>query len=306
LPPEVPHALNPPNGVIIHYSLASIPSGDITIDVKDSAGRAVRHLSSAPIAPVPEAARPPHPNFWVAVPAPLPAAIGTNRTNWDLRYDAPPVFTHSFAINANPGLTPASPEGGLVAPGTYTITLTVNGKSYTQTAAVMNDPRSPATAADLRAQHVLVKKLHDAIKTAWDGYQQVAAMRTALNGVLPSDSASDVTKAIRAVRAKLDSVGGTAGGGRGFGGRGGGPAPPPTFVAMHGRLVSQLGTQENGDHAPTEAMLAGYAQSCRDLATTVARWQAINAKELPALNSVLTKNGLKAQTAGAGVPAPKC
>ena len=32
-PPEVPHALNPLDGVIIHYSLASKPSGDITLDV---------------------------------------------------------------------------------------------------------------------------------------------------------------------------------------------------------------------------------------------------------------------------------
>ena len=54
-----------------------------------------------------------------AVRTALPAGLGMHRVNWDLRYDAPPAFTHSFEINANPGLTPASPEGGLAAPGTY-------------------------------------------------------------------------------------------------------------------------------------------------------------------------------------------
>ena len=68
-PPEVPHALNPPDGAIIDYWLAQAPSGDITLDVLDAAGRVVRHLSSAAEPPVPEAARPPHPNFWVAPPS---------------------------------------------------------------------------------------------------------------------------------------------------------------------------------------------------------------------------------------------
>ena len=47
-PPEVPHALNPPDGVIIYYSLASKPSGEVTLDVLDSAGTVVRHMSSVP------------------------------------------------------------------------------------------------------------------------------------------------------------------------------------------------------------------------------------------------------------------
>jgi len=305
-PPEVPHALNPPDGVIIHYSLATRPSGEITLDVMDSSGAVVRHLSSAPIAPVKEAARPPHPNFWVATPQPLPTAVGMNRTNWDVRYDAPPAFTHSFEINANPGLTPASPEGALAPPGVYTIKLTVNGKTYSQTATVVNDPRSPASAVDLHAQHALLKKIQEGLRTAWDGYQQVAAMRSALAGAMPADSTSASAKAIVAFRAKLDSIGGNAERGRGFGGRGGGRTAPPTFVTLHGLLVAQLGTQENGDHAPTESMLQGFASTCRDLAKTAVKWRALNATELPALNGVLTQGDRKAVTAAAGLPAPRC
>ena len=90
-PPEVPHALNPPAGAIIYYSLASKPSSDIALDVLDASGAVVRHMSSAPIAPVPEAAQPPEPNFWIATPTPLSTNVGLNRTNWDLRWDAPPA-----------------------------------------------------------------------------------------------------------------------------------------------------------------------------------------------------------------------
>src|SRR2546425_227238 len=208
-PPEVPHAPNPPEGAIIYYWLRSKPAGEITLDVTDASGAPVRHLSSAPAAPVKEAGQPPHPNFWVAEPQRLPVAVGTNRTSWDLRYDPPPAFVHTFEINANPGLTPASPLGALVAPGTYTVKLTVDGRGYSQTVTVTNDPRSPATAADVRAQLALQDRLAGAMRVAWDGYRQVAAMRGALDSLKPADSTTVLAKAVAAFRARLDSVGGT-------------------------------------------------------------------------------------------------
>jgi len=72
---------------------------------------------------------------------------------------------------------PPSPEGPLVPPGVYTVRLTVAGKSYTQPVTVVNDPRSPATAADVRAQYGLQTKIAAAMQVSWEGYQQVAAMR---------------------------------------------------------------------------------------------------------------------------------
>ncbi|PYP71101.1 MAG: hypothetical protein DMD41_13385 [Gemmatimonadetes bacterium] len=221
-PPEVPHALNPPDGAIIYYYLGSKPAGEITLTVLDAGGRVVRHLSSAPIPPVVEAAQPPEPNFWVATPQPMPTAVGTNRVNWDLRYDSPPAFTHSYEINANPGLTPASPEGPVAPPGVYTLRLTVDGKIYTQAVTVLNDPRSPATAADLRAQHELQMKIYIGIQEAWDGYHQVAAVRTAVAADTASTAPAEVVAAAKALDSTLAGVGGNAEGGRRFGGFGGG------------------------------------------------------------------------------------
>ena len=290
LPPEMPHAVNPPDGMIIFYALASRPAGDVTIDVLDSAGTLVRHLSSVAPPPVTEAARPPHPNFWVAPPFAIPTAAGLNRTNWDLHYDPPPAFSHSFEINANPGLTPASPQGALAPPGTYTIRLTVDGKAYTAKAAVTNDPRSPARPAEVAAQAVLLVKVQSGIKAAWEGSQQVAAMRRALLTSMPSDTTSDDARALRALRAKIDSVGiGSA-------------AAPVAFQQIHGRLISQLVTQENGDHAPTAAMLAGYVSACRNLTRAAAAWQAVNTNDLP----TLIARGIKNVPAARGVTAPKC
>src|SRR5207302_1342250 len=83
---------------------------------------------------------------------PLPTEIGTNRVNWNIRHDAPPAFTHAFGdvMGAMTGDTPSWPEGPLALPGVYTVKLTVDGTPYTQTVTVKNDPRSPASAADVR------------------------------------------------------------------------------------------------------------------------------------------------------------
>src|SRR6266702_855399 len=300
-PPEVPHALNPPDGAIIYYYLASPPTGEISLDVLDAGGAVVRHLSTAPVEPVKEAAQPPEPNFWIATPQPLPTTAGTNRVNWDLRADAPPAFTHTFEINANPGLTPPSPEGPLVPPGVYTVRLTVAGKSSTQPLTVINDPRSPATAADVRGQYALQTKLVAGMRLSWDGYRQVAALRAlvAADTAIPAVKAFDSTLA--AVGGNPDARGG------GFGGFGGGAAPAPTFVRVNGNLGNQINTLENGDLAPTDAMQRAYQAACRDLQRVVTTWIGINGAPLAAINAVLTQNHMKPIPAPTRAPtAPVC
>ena len=300
LPPEVPYALNPPDGVIIYYSLGDKPSGAVTIEVSDSSGTVLRHLSSVAAEPVKEAVKPPHPNFWVKAPESLPVNIGLNRTNWDLRLDAPAALNHSFEISANPGLTPTSPEGALVPPGTYTIKLTVNGKIQSQKVTVTNDPRSPATVPEIKAQYALLRKFSAGAKVAYDGFQQVEAMRAVLKTRMPADSNSESAKAIKAFRAKVDSVGS-------------GSAPPgparraaPDFSGLNGRMAGTVLAQDNADQAPTAAMVASYALACKELGATAARWKAINGADLVALNGVLSRNGVQAVPAAAGVVAPAC
>ena len=307
-PPEVPHALNPPEGATVYYYLKRRPAGDVTLDVLDAAGLVVRHLSSVPVPPVTEAARPPEPSFWLTTPRPLPTDSGVNRTTWDLRYDPPPAFAHSFEINANPGLTPASPEGPLVLPGTYTLRLTVAGRTYTRSVTVANDPRSPTTAAALAAQHDLVMRIYRGMGEAWAGYQEAAALRTALAADTGSSVAADVVQAAKALAARLDTVAGSPGPGRGpafF--RRGGPPAPPNFVQVNGALGRQLVGQDLADAAPTGPVLAAYSDACRDLATAVASWRTIRDHGVAGLDSLLAGHGMAPLAAtGANLVTPPC
>ena len=293
-PAEVPHALNPLDGAIIDYWLGASPASDITLDVFDASGARVRHMSSAPILPVSEAARPPHPNFWVATPMPLTRTVGANRTNWDLRYDTPRTFTHTFEINANPGLTPPSPEGPLVAPGTYTLKLTVDGRTSSQTVTVRNDPRSPASTAAITAQVALQKKLVAAINFSYDAQRAAATFGDALRG--------DTTPNVVTFLARLDSVGALDAQRRS--GRGAGQAPPPNFRALNGSFVGMLNTQESGDAAPGAAVLAAFASRCKELHDVTLLWQRLNASDLPAINAILRQRGKAVLVTPAGTTEP--
>ena len=164
-PPEIPHFENPPLGVVIYYALSKAPAAPVTIDILDDAGAVVRHMSSAPAAPMAPVVRE-FPNWWLKPATSLPTAIGLNRVNWDMRYDDPPSSGEHVTIRAVPGDTPMHYEGPLALPGTYTVRLTVAGREYTQTARIVNDPRSTATPADLLAQHELQMRIYNAATAA--------------------------------------------------------------------------------------------------------------------------------------------
>src|SRR5262249_27265019 len=82
--PEIPHAENPPFGVLVYYHLSKKPASDIKLQVFDSAGKLVRTMTS--VVPA-KFERPPYPDYWLRSPEEraLSTKIGTNRTNWDLR-----------------------------------------------------------------------------------------------------------------------------------------------------------------------------------------------------------------------------
>ncbi|MEP7380193.1 MAG: hypothetical protein ABI910_00835 [Gemmatimonadota bacterium] len=277
LPPEIPHAPNPASGVIIDYWLADTPSVAVALDVFDARGRPVRHLSSAPIALVPEAARPPHANVWVEIPRALPTRAGTNRVNWDLRRDAPPAFTHGYEINANPGLTPATPQGALVPPGTYTLQLTVGAERHRQTVLIRNDPRSPASARAVEAQDSLLVRISNAMGEAYRAAEGADALRAAVAAVEAPAATAALPSAAGALLATIDSLVSSA--------------QPTGLRALNGALAQQLGAQDNGDMAPTPSMQAAVGALERSLRAALVRWRQVVAVQLPELNAALTRAG---------------
>ncbi len=293
-PPEVPQALNPPAGAIIYYFLAKPSKGPVELDVTDAAGRLISHRTSAGLPPAVEAF-PPVPNFWLERPQPLPAAAGTNRINWNLRYDSPPSFSKSYEINANPGMTPATPEGPLVAPGVYTVTLTAFGSTYRQTVTVRNDPRSPASKHDVAVQCDWQRQLYEGAAEAWRGYQAISYLRKSMTEVTKGSKDTDLVKAATAFDEKLLTIGGSPRGGRRGGPRGAPSAiPPPSFARINSTMIQHINALDSGDMAPNEPWRKTLTSAVAELKAAREAWKLFQEKDLKTFNDLLAQKHLKA------------
>jgi hypothetical protein len=297
---EMPHAPNPPYGAILYYHLSHPPSGEMTLQVFDAAGALVRTISSIPPPPIEGAL---YPDYWLMTPASraLPTAMGTNRTNWDLHYDDPPAFNHDLEnqMNMVEGATKPGPHGPQVPPGIYTLKLTADGKVYTQTVVVHNDPRvgeRAETVAALKSQHKLTLLAYQGMKDSYSGNEEVAAVRAQLaslmKGQLPAEVASQAKEFDTKLAAFGGPVEGRGGRGGGGGGRGGPPAPGAmqSFIALNNGFNTMVSMMQVGlDMAPTGAQIDTWENNCKNYNTTVAAWKKMQAEDVPAFNAGMTK-----------------
>ena len=138
MPRDEPLAENPPAGALIDYYLKANASGVVTLEIFDPAGEMIRrYASDDKITPV-NLETLNIPAHWVRTPEPLSAAGGMHRWVWDLRPTPPPRPAGGGGGGGGFGRGGAA----VVLPGTYTVKLTVGGKSYTQPLTVKMDPRA--------------------------------------------------------------------------------------------------------------------------------------------------------------------
>ncbi|HLA76060.1 MAG TPA: hypothetical protein VJU18_00630 [Vicinamibacteria bacterium] len=122
-------APNPPEGALISYLLKTKPGekDEVKLVVKDAEGTLVRELKGLKEA-------------------------GINRTNWDLRHEAP--------ITPEPGAPQAffgPPRGPWVPPGNYTVTVSVGSWSATKPVVVEEDPRIVVSDGDRKTWYQAVR-----------------------------------------------------------------------------------------------------------------------------------------------------
>jgi photosystem II stability/assembly factor-like uncharacterized protein len=107
----------------------------------------------------------------------LEVSKGMNRLQWDLTFKGPDITSGTIlAYGYKDG--PAAPTG------TYSVRLTYDGKTFTQTFKVDKDPRWTATDADLQAQYDLSKQAMDELNRAHLEIRQMRAIKTQVDAVL--------------------------------------------------------------------------------------------------------------------------
>jgi hypothetical protein len=130
----------------------------VTISIADARGHIVRAFASDDPAQTidPEITVP---TYWVRPSRNPSAEPGFHRFVWDLHEAEPASFEHDYPISAIVHATPRAPEGVLVLPGAYAVTLTANGFSLTRTLRVVLDPRVTAGTSALRSQYDLATQI---------------------------------------------------------------------------------------------------------------------------------------------------
>jgi photosystem II stability/assembly factor-like uncharacterized protein len=165
---------NPPNGVVIHYSLAQeLPEDqELKLEILDASGALVRTFSSK----TPEVrARSPFADLFAAFfggggPRTPPVKKGTNRWVWDLGYpDGRP---------APDTMMWGSVQGPPAPPGRYSVKMTIADWSETREFEVKKDPRIPATQADLDEQFQLAVKVRDLFSASHDSLKKIRSVKS--------------------------------------------------------------------------------------------------------------------------------
>jgi photosystem II stability/assembly factor-like uncharacterized protein len=287
-PAETPAGQNPPDGAILDYFLMNAGAADVALIIRDDKGSEVATFTTnAKAAELPPANVP---EYWFAAPAALSKAAGVNRFAWDLRYPAPLTLPYGYygnlleyteytlADHAIVGDTPRQqPRGPLVAPGKYTVELRYAGRILRQPLTVVADPRVRATQPDLIAQRDLALSITRGMRSSYDTFMQVKAVRDAWTKVQKSLSAGDAEQMkvkIDALTKKLDAVDK-------------GIKTAPGFGPVNRELGRLLFSVESADIRPAESVQAAVTQTCEALDRDLAQWREFNQKDLPAFNTML-------------------
>jgi photosystem II stability/assembly factor-like uncharacterized protein len=301
-PPDEPRGPNPPDGAVIDYTLKTAANGPVAIEILDPAGKPVRRYASTDPAEAPDPGTAAVPLYWYRPAQRLATSPGMHRFTWDLHYQPLPGGggRGGLPIAAVPFNTAAPPNAPWVAPGQYTVRLTVDGRSYTQPLTVKMDPRVKTPALALASQSELAKALYDGALDAQAALQQLHALRAAVKQAQERAGQNPAGGTLAAFDQKLASIEGIAGGAGGRGGAGGGGAAggrggaaggADTLAGIGGSLMSLVPILQGADAPPTTQVLAAVTERRAALATLLGKWKALSTTALAGVNAELAKAG---------------
>lgn len=251
--------LGDPTGGTLSYFLKTKPNGPVSLTVTDQTGRTGTLFSSTG-------------------KNKLDVEPGMHRVNWNLRYPVPDDIHGGAAYDER------SPRGIMALPGQYTVKLTVEGHTYTQPLAVVNDPRSKTSAIALAAEYKLATTLMDAMARDHQAVNQILQVRAQLKQLrqrLADDAgAKQILSAIDSLDQKADSIENVL-------------YQPNAktneeLLNFPTELNSNIAYLEDevdfGDGAPTEQFQQMAREYLRELQQQIGKWHELQKNDLAALN----------------------
>ena len=289
-PRRVPAGQNPPAGVVLDYYLKAAPKGEVTLDILDSNGKVIRHLSSIESK---EAETPPEWPDLQKVEQTIPANAGMNRFVWDIRSEGPIKVPGEV-------LGEFRSRGPIVPPGTYQVRLTADGKAQTASLDLKGDPRVKLEPGALEKEYDLQLKILAKLNELHESINQIRDTRVQLHAIdhrlSPDARYKPVVAAVQDLDKKMSPIEGrmlqikiksTE-------------ASLNYPVMIDERLHSLQGSVENADTAPNQQMYQVFDLLSRQLETELTQWKQVLAADIPALNDMMRKQDIPVIYVGPG------
>ena len=282
--PDEPAGQNPPDGAVIDYFLGKDSVRPVTIEVLDSSGSVVAHVSSSdpPQFSPQQMERELIPQYWIRKRANPASSTGMHRWVWDLHYTAPRSEQRGFPISAVPGDTPQEPSGPAAPPGDYQVRLSIGAHRWHAPLKILPDPRVMMSTQDYAAQFTAAHGLAEVFDESSVALLSCKSMRAQL-GQLKSKAHGPMAEQILLLDTHigelLESSEKTS--------------PPQRGLERLNGDAALLYGQINGvDAVPTAVQSEQASRVAADWHGLESRWRQLRDEDVPQLNRDLAKTGL--------------
>ncbi|HEX8073187.1 MAG TPA: hypothetical protein VF546_24790 [Pyrinomonadaceae bacterium] len=307
LPATATVGRNPPNGVVVYYSLKARPTTDVVLEFTDAAGKSIQKYTARAPRPQPTPAPGSAP---VQTPPEQPAAPsgeeseffagggggggprvttseGLNRFVWDTRYADATRFPGMILWAGNT-------RGPRIVPGTYTVKLTADGQTLTQTFEVRRDPRVTTAPEDFAKQLDLSLKIRDKFTETSNAILQIRDIKRQVEDLTKrlkdqpnfktiNDAATRLTQNLTAVEETLYQTKNQS------------SQDPLNYpIRLNNKLAALGGVVASADAAPTAQSYAVYDDLSAQIDAQLTKLRQIVETDLPAFNRLVREQDIPA------------
>jgi photosystem II stability/assembly factor-like uncharacterized protein len=254
---------NPPDGVIIHFSLADKPEDEVTLTIKNSAGETVKAFSSKG-----------------EEDKKLRVKAGSNRHVWNMREEGPTERKLDDNVPPWRRFMMRMASAPRVLSGDYSVELKIGDETHTQRFSILPDPRLTVSEDDLRAQYELKTAIRDRMSEVNEALNALGSIREQVDGWVERAGNEEITQAAEALKEKIGEIedrlrvpekASTKGGENGL-------SEKFSVLAM---------AIDESDHAPTAQAQEVYANLAEDLTTLRYQAQRLSEDDIAAFTAKL-------------------
>jgi len=254
VPQEESAGENPPDGAMIDYYLNE-KAKDVKLEISISNGNRRtlirRYTNTDTLYKIPDVNIP---HYWIRPQQILSSEPGQHRFLWDMKY-APLNIPASYPISAVYMNTEPNQTAPWVTPGTYTATLTVDGKVYTQTFTIKMDPRVKTPTATLQQQHDLSLQCYTSREECMKILEDIRSYRSNLkNQFSNADELNKKDKLARELEATQQG------------------STDPSFGRLSSGFASVFNALQDSDMPPTTQMINAVKELNQQMIVLKKKW----------------------------------